>query len=162
LFRVKELRPGPAWRSWLRHLCLPAIFHMLGRFKLLMELFLMDKGIADLVNFAKSAAQTEKYATPADRLVKGQPMQHNTLHYAVDDKFFAGEWGAEVGCWRVKYTEHEYFHILSGKSIIRDTQGNEVELNPGDKFCVPAGFEGEWEVLEPTRKIYVIYEEPSG
>ena len=27
--------------------------------------------------------------------------------------------------------------------------------------CVPAGFEGEWEVLEPTRKIYVIYENPA-
>lgn len=35
-------------------------------------------------------------------------------------------------------------------------------LGPGDKVCVPAGFEGEWEVLEHTRKIYVIYENTAG
>jgi uncharacterized cupin superfamily protein len=120
----------------------------------------MPKTLADLVSFATSKAATEHYLTPADRLVKGQPQQHNTLHFQADDRFFAGEWGAEPGCWRVRYTENEYFHILSGKSVIRDLGGNEMELGPGDKVCVPAGFEGEWEVLETTRKIYVIYEEP--
>ena len=119
----------------------------------------MSKTISDLVNFATSTATTEHYPTPEDRLVKGAPEQNNTLHFEVDDKFFAGEWGAEVGCWRVQYTENEYFHILSGKSIIRDDDGNELELNPGDKVCVPAGFTGEWEVIEPTQKIYVVYED---
>ena len=122
----------------------------------------MPKTLADLVSFATSKAATEHYPIPADRLVKGQPQQHNTLHFQVDDRFFAGEWGAEPGCWTVHYTENEYFHILSGKSVIRDLNGNEMELGPGDKVCIPAGFEGEWEVLETTRKIYVIYEEPSG
>ncbi|MCB1710459.1 MAG: DUF861 domain-containing protein [Halioglobus sp.] len=121
----------------------------------------MSKTLADLVNFATSKAVTERYPTPADRLVRGQPEQHNTLHFAADNRFFAGEWGAETGCWKVRYTENEYFHILSGKSILRDLQGGEMVLEPGAKVCVPAGFEGEWEVLEPTRKVYVIYEEPS-
>ena len=119
----------------------------------------MAKQISDLVNFATSDTEVERYPTPVDRLVKGAPQQNNRTHFAVADKFFAGEWGAEVGCWKVSYTENEYFHILSGKSILRDLQGNELALNPGDKVCVPAGFEGEWEVLEPTQKIYVIYEE---
>lgn len=44
--------------------------------------------------------------------------------------------------------------------MLRDLD-NEMELSPGDKVCVPACFEGEWEVLEPTRKIYVIYESPT-
>ncbi len=69
-----------------------------------------------------------------------------------------GEWGAEVGRWRVDYSESEYFHILSGKSILHDEHGNALELNPGDKVCVPVGFRGEWEVVEPTRKVFVIYE----
>lgn len=120
----------------------------------------MSKTIADLVNFATSEAVTERYPTPRERLVRGQPEQHNTLHFQADDRFFAGEWGAEVGCWRVSYTENEYFHILSGRSILRDRDGLEMELRAGDRVCVPAGFEGEWEVLEPTRKIYVIYEPP--
>ena len=111
----------------------------------------MSKNITDLVALAKSMAKVERYATPPDRLVKGNPEQNNALHFSVEDRFFVGEWGAEVGCWKVSYTENEYFHILSGKSILRDTEGN-------DKICVPAGFEGEWEVIEPTQKIYAIYE----
>lgn len=121
----------------------------------------MSKTIADLVNFATSTATTEHYPTPPERLVKGRPQQHNTQHFQADQRFFAGEWGAGPGCWKISYTENEYFHILSGKSIIRDLQGNEMPLGPGDNVCIPAGFEGEWEVLEPTRKIYVIYEGPA-
>ena len=118
----------------------------------------MTKDISSVVNFASSMAETERYPTPAEKCVKGSPEQNATTHFEVEDKFFAGEWGAEVGCWKVSYSENEYFHILSGKSILRDNAGNEIELNPGDKLCIPAGFEGEWEVLEPTQKIFVIYE----
>ena len=118
----------------------------------------MSKGIADLVNFATSSAETEHYPTPAEKCVEGSPEQFATTHFAVDNRFFAGEWGAEVGRWKVDYSESEYFHILSGKSILHDDAGNALELNPGDKVCVPAGFRGEWEVVEPTRKIFVIYE----
>lgn len=121
----------------------------------------MSKTIADLVDFADSGAATEHYPTPEDRLVKGHPSQHNRLHFQADNCFFAGEWGGEPGCWKVKYTENEYFQILSGKSIIRDLQGRELMLTAGDQVCVPAGFEGEWEVLETTRKTYVIYEKPA-
>lgn len=118
----------------------------------------MSKGISDLVNFATSRAETEHYPTPAEKCIKGAPQQSATTHFAAEDKFFAGEWGAEVGSWRVEYSENEYFHILSGRSILRDEQGNELLLEPGDKVCVPAGFKGEWEVVEPTRKVFVIYE----
>jgi len=118
----------------------------------------MIKTIKDVVSFSNSRAEVETYPTPAEKLVKGSPMQNATTHFEVDDKFFAGEWGAEVGCWKVTYTENEYFHILSGKSILRDSRGNEIALNAGDKACIPAGFEGEWEVIEPTQKIFVIYE----
>ena len=76
----------------------------------------MSKDLTDVVNFATSAAQKERYATPEDRLVKGNPAQNNTLHFSAEEKFFVGEWGAEIGCWKVNYTENEYFQILSGKS----------------------------------------------
>ena len=118
----------------------------------------MSKKINDLINFADSGAKVERYPTETDRLVQGMPEQNNTLHFAVDEKFFAGEWGAEVGCWKISYTQNEYFHILSGKSILRDIDGNELTVVTGDKIFIPAGFEGEWEVVEPTQKIYVIYE----
>ena len=47
---------------------------------------------------------------------------------------------------------------MHGKSILRDADGNEHELNAGDNFTIPSGFVGEWEVVETTKKIYVIYE----
>ena len=118
----------------------------------------MSKTIKDMVNFASSTAENETYPTPEEKRVKGAPMQNATTHFEVEDKFFAGEWGAEVGSWIVSYRENEYFHILSGKSNLRDKYGNAMELNPCDKVCVPAGFEVEWEVIEPTQKIFVIYE----
>ena len=117
------------------------------------------KNINDLINFTTSSAKVERHSTDPDSLVKGAPEQNNCLHFSVDEKFFVGEWGAEVGCWKVSYTENEYFHILSGKSILRDTDGNELILTAGDKICIPSGFEGEWEVVEPTQKIYVIYQD---
>jgi uncharacterized cupin superfamily protein len=118
----------------------------------------MSKTINDLINFANSSAELEHYPTPKDRLVKGNPQQNNRLHFSVEENFFAGEWGSDIGCWKINYTENEYLHILSGISILRDRDGNELELTSGDKICIPAGFSGEWEVVEPTQKIYVIYE----
>ena len=66
----------------------------------------MTKQLEDVVNFATSKAETEHYPTPSERRVRGAPMQEATTHFAADDRFFAGEWAADVGCWRVSYTEH--------------------------------------------------------
>jgi uncharacterized cupin superfamily protein len=36
--------------------------------------------------------------------------------------------------------------------------GERHEFKTGDAFVVPAGFEGIWEVSEPCKKWYAIYE----
>ena len=33
------------------------------------------------------------------------------------------------------------------------------DLRAGDRFVIPAGFRGTWEVLETCRKIYVTFEQ---
>jgi uncharacterized cupin superfamily protein len=33
-----------------------------------------------------------------------------------------------------------------------------MTLSAGDSVVIPRGFVGTWEVVEPTQKIYVIYE----
>jgi hypothetical protein len=48
--------------------------------------------------------------------------------------------------------------LLAGVSIITDAAGNAVTVRQGDNFVIPRGFVGTWEVVESTRKIYVIYE----
>ncbi len=37
-------------------------------------------------------------------------------------------------------------------------QGRAKTLRAGDRFVIPAGFKGTWEVLEACRKIYVVFE----
>lgn len=111
------------------------------------------------VFFARHHAEFSESETPAEKCVEGRPMQRTWHHFTSSDhKFFAGIWEAEPGCWRIHYTENEFCQILSGRSILRDADGNETVLNAGDNFVIPAGFEGEWEVVETTRKIYAIYE----
>ena len=119
----------------------------------------MSTSITDLVFFAEHEPEYSEAPTPAEKCVRGQPLQR-TWHYFTsdDEKFFAGTWEAEPGCWTVSYTENEFCRILEGRSILRDTDGNERELKAGDDFVIPAGFSGEWEVVETTKKIYVIYE----
>lgn len=113
----------------------------------------------DLIFFDRHDAEFSEHQTPADRCVVGQPMQRTWNHFtSADERFFAGIWEAEPGCWRIRYTENEFCQILSGRSIVRDASGAETPLSAGDNFVIPAGFEGEWEVVETTRKIYAIYE----
>ena len=76
----------------------------------------------------------------------------------LEPKFFAGLWEAEPGCWNISYTENEFCQIVAGRSVLRDEQGGERMLAAGDNFVIPAGFRGQWEVLETTKKIYVIYQ----
>ena len=112
-----------------------------------------------LIRFDASATHAEEYFLPAEKLLVGNPRQRVWNHYTdPSGKFSAGIWSSEVGKWKIAYTEEEYCQILEGLSIITDSQGRAVKLSAGDQLVVPGGFTGTWEVVEPTRKTYVIYE----
>jgi uncharacterized cupin superfamily protein len=101
----------------------------------------------------------EEYLLDGDKLLAGNPKQSICKQYAdATGRFFAGIWRSEVGKWRIAYTEEEYCQILEGKSVITDAAGNAVTVAAGDSLIVPRGFVGSWEVVEPTSKIYVVYE----
>ena len=109
--------------------------------------------------FACHEPEFDEFPTPEEKCLQGQPLQRTWHHFTSEDgRFFAGIWEAEPGCWRVSYTENEYCRILTGESVLRDAAGNETVLRPGDDFVIPSGFEGEWEVVATTRKIYAIYQ----
>lgn len=119
----------------------------------------MNKTLSDLIFFSDNEPEFEESRTAAEKCRKGQPLQRTWHHFTSDDdKFFAGIWEAEPGCWAINYTENEFCQILAGHSIIRDADGRERQLRAGDNFTIPAGFSGEWEVLETTKKLYVIYQ----
>lgn len=116
--------------------------------------------IASIVDFAQVLTEAERYRPAAEKILKGEPDQAVYNHYSSPcGQFAAGVWEGEVGQWTVNYTEHEYCEIVQGVSVLRDQEGNAKTLRAGDRFVIPAGFKGTWEVLESCRKIYVMFEQ---
>lgn len=116
--------------------------------------------IAAIVDFATATTAAEHYRPAAEKVLKGDPEQSVRNHYSSPcGQFSSGIWEGAVGQWTVNYSEHEYCEILQGVSVLRDSEGNAKTLRTGDRFVIPAGFSGTWEVLEATRKVYVIFEQ---
>ena len=90
-----------------------------------------------------------------EKLLSGDPV-HSTWSLEETDELYAGLWQSTPGKWRVSYTEWEYFHILSGYSILTGPDGSITQLHAGDSLIIRPGFEGTWEVIETTLKDYVI------
>ena len=106
-----------------------------------------------------TSAEPDSYFLPPEKLLSGNPRQTVRMQYTDPTKqFFVGEWRSEVGKWRINYSEEEYCQMLEGVSVITDEQGSAVTVTAGDSFVIPRGFVGSWEVVEPTRKNFVIYE----
>lgn len=101
-------------------------------------------------------ASTPEITRPdPDRVLAGNP--HFTTWSAEErDGLYCGIWQSTPGKWRISYDEWEYCRILSGRSVITDAAGTEHPLGPGDSFILRPGFSGTWEVIETTRKDYVI------
>ena len=89
------------------------------------------------------------------KLLAGDPV-HSTWSVEERGNIFCGMWQSTPGKWRVSYTEWEYFHILSGHSILTDAQGTVTNLKAGDSYVLRPGLSGTWEVIETTLKDYVI------
>ena len=120
----------------------------------------MTEAIAPrIVDFATGPAETRVSRPPADQLLAGEP-ETTTRNYFSDagGRFFAGVWESTPGRWRVRYSENEFCHLTRGRIRIADASGRQWTFKAGDSFVIPAGFAGTWEVIEPTAKLYVIYE----
>ncbi|NUS67090.1 MAG: DUF861 domain-containing protein, partial [Ensifer adhaerens] len=76
------------------------------------------------------AAET---GTPAiDRLISGAPQFKTWNLEEAEGGLYAGVWESTPGKWRVVYEEWEYFHILSGYSIVTQDGGEAAHLRAGD------------------------------
>ena len=89
------------------------------------------------------------------RLLAGDPV-HSSWTIEERGNIFCGMWQSTPGKWRISYDEWEYCRILSGRSVIRDDKGGEWAIGAGDSFILRPGFKGSWQVIETTRKDYVI------
>ena len=112
-----------------------------------------------IVRIPHDISAQPRTAVAGERLVSGSPTQAVDNAYSdPGEAFHCGIWEGDVGAWRVRYTEHELCHMLAGKVRMVAEDGSETIVMAGDSFVIPAGFEGVWEVLEPAKKLYAVYE----
>lgn len=104
--------------------------------------------------------QTGESANPSpEKILAGIPRTRIANQYADDSQQFnCGLWTSTSGKWRIRYTEHEFCVLIEGRVRIESTSGERLEFRAGDAFVVPAGFEGIWEVVEPCKKWYAVFE----
>ncbi|AZG74349.1 cupin domain-containing protein [Shewanella livingstonensis] len=120
----------------------------------------MSKNISDITLFSHQSTAVESYHLANEKLLTGNPLQSVQNHFESPCKQFnVGVWQSESGRWNINYSEYEYCDIVEGCSIITDSQGQQLTVNAGDKFVIPAGFTGTWEVVNHCKKIYVMFEQ---
>ena len=102
------------------------------------------------------SVEPEAGAPAAGRVIAGQPQFRTWNIEEAEGGIYAGVWEATPGKWHIEYYEWEYCHILQGVSVIASERGEARTVGPGDSFVIRPGFKGTWEVLETTRKEYVI------
>ncbi len=92
-----------------------------------------------------------------EKLISGNP-QTRTWNFeeSPDGKLYAGVWEATPGKWRVSYDEWEFCQVESGVSVVTEDGGAATTLKAGNSLVLRPGFKGTWEVIETTRKTYVI------
>ncbi|MDI6027639.1 cupin domain-containing protein [Corticibacterium sp. UT-5YL-CI-8] len=103
-----------------------------------------------------SGAEPEEGAPAPDRVLAGDPKFRTWNVEEADGGVYAGIWEATPGKWRIVYDEWEFCHILFGVSVLTEDGGEARTVRAGDSFVFRPGFKGSWEVLETTRKEYVI------
>jgi uncharacterized cupin superfamily protein len=104
--------------------------------------------------------QSGESANPSpEKILAGIPRTRVSNQYAEQtQQFYCGLWTSTSGKWRIRYTEHEFCVLIEGRVRIESVSGEKHELRAGDAFVVPAGFEGTWEVAEPCKKWYALFE----
>ena len=112
-----------------------------------------------IIDFSTATVAEEVSSLPPDRLLAGNPVQSvRNLFADPTGQFFVGIWSSTPGLWRIRYTESEFCHLLSGVVRLTHADGTSWSFGAGASFIVPSGFTGTWEVLEPAKKLYAIFE----
>jgi uncharacterized cupin superfamily protein len=101
------------------------------------------------------SAEAEASRPDPVKVLSGDPV-HTTWNIEERDGLYCGIWQSTPGKWRISYDEWEYCHILEGVSVVTEDDGAVVTVKAGDSFILRPGFKGTWEVIETTRKDYVI------
>lgn len=72
-----------------------------------------------------------------------------------DERIGTGIWECDAGRFRAHFAGRgEFIQVISGRMTCIDADGTVTELGAGDAMTFPPGWQGEWAVHEPLRKLY--------
>jgi uncharacterized cupin superfamily protein len=111
------------------------------------------------ISNAEASALTLNGPSPKPTtLDPGQQEWSNALYSDGKAALRMGVWECSPGRFTVTRTTAEICHVLSGRATLTAADGSQIELSAGSNFVLPVGWQGEWDVHEQIRKIYIIHD----
>ncbi len=114
-----------------------------------------------LIAFADPAPAAQADRPAPERAIGPPPLRLTAERYCGEDGALSiGDWECEPGAWKIAFHahRHEFFQIIEGVLEIVGEDGSRRRFAPGDACVIPAGFRGEFQVLERVRKRYVMFD----
>lgn len=98
-------------------------------------------------------------APPSAEPLAGEILVRSRVEFANDERtIISGVWESDPGASRWEFLARgEIVHILSGVMTVQRDGEEPVELTAGSVAYFPIGWTGVWTVVEPVRKLYVVY-----
>lgn len=77
-----------------------------------------------------------------------------------DEKILSGSWESDLGTARWEFIDRgEFIQVIAGRMVVQRDGEEPVELTAGSTAVFPIGWTGTWTVLEPLRKVFVVYKD---
>jgi len=109
------------------------------------------------LKFDPAALPEPEFSAPeAHKIIDGDPRFTSWTLDATAPNTFAGYWAATPGTWRVDYEEWEYCTLVEGHAVVTEDGRAPMHLRPGDHFIFRPGYRGQWQVIEPVLKTFVV------
>ncbi|CAG9267693.1 hypothetical protein PUN4_550011 [Paraburkholderia unamae] len=67
-----------------------------------------------------------------------------------------GIWEATPGKWHRTITSCEFSYFIEGHCFFTPEGGESIELRGGDSVWFPKNSIGVWDIVEPTKKAFVV------
>ena len=115
----------------------------------------------DTTRIAPAAGEPQVSHPRPERRVAGDPRRDTWegvfTPLAGAQRLSSGVWRCEPGRWRIAFgpAQQEVFTVLEGLCRVHTEGGDFKEVGPGEALHIPAGFRGEFEVIEAVLKTYV-------
>jgi len=90
-------------------------------------------------------------------VLEGEPVMWTWIEHAPkDSSMVEGTWRCTPGRLRAEYRYYEFVVMLEGLIEITPDGGDTVTVRGGDAFAVEADFKGEWRILQPVHKRFLL------